>query len=119
MYFLNKNLSNDTLFFQLNKPKSVVRDWGLIKWQVTEDSVFRYDDRGIYNSAEMNKCSYVLNNDTLTLKIVRINDKKMKEKKEIDFVKYIVIKSNKISLTLLPINDSISIKSEIRSDVQL
>jgi hypothetical protein len=117
MYYLNRNLSNDTLFFQSNKPKSIIRDWGLKKWKITEDSVLRFDDRGILTFSGMDKCSYSVKQDTLILEYNSPDTDGAKRKKEIE--KYLVIETTKISLTLVPIYGGNSKKTHTRRDIQL
>lgn len=117
MYYLNRNLSNDTLFFQSNKPKSIIRDWGLKKWKITEDSVLRFDDRGILTFSGMDKCSYSVKQDTLILEYNSPDTDGAKRKKEIE--KYLVIETTKISLTLDPIYGGNSKKTHTRLDIQL
>lgn len=111
MFYFNRHHSRDTLFLQSVKPYSAIRDWGLMKWKITEDSIFRFDDRGLYSYLGTDKCSYTMNFDTLTLESIRKNgiDLKTKTKKEIE--KFLVIESNKKSLILVPIYDKKKQKS--------
>jgi maltoporin len=121
VYYLNYKLSGDTLFFQTNNPKNLIRNWNKTVWKITEDSIFQDDSRGLSYYFGKDKCSYSLNDNTLTVKYKsNIGEQnKLHNEKVINMDKYIVLKSDKDFLQLIEIADSNAMSSKIRSDIQI
>ena len=117
VYYLNNKLSNDTLYFQKNKPKSLIRDWDLQQvWEIVKDSLYRTDIHGLYPCLGKDKCRYSISRDTLIVQYKSKSGMDCKTPTGILINKYYIVESSKTYFRIvLPENEG----SKIRTDIQL
>ena len=119
-FYLNKNLSNDTLRFQLEKFDK--GDWNNTVWRITEDTIYQEDSRGLSYLFGKDRRKYTLNNDTIYIWMNTRNENSGADKKRQNSIeKYWVLKSDEQQLELIDLNKNnvLDTMHEIRSDIQL
>ncbi|TNE68222.1 hypothetical protein EP331_15910 [bacterium] len=119
-YLLKGKSSGDTLRFINERVKR--GDWNYKTWEITNDSIFQKDSRGLSNFLGEDRRKYKLIKDTLYVWQNLKNEQSEKIKNGQELIKkYIVLKSDKKQLELIYLNKNeiINTTNEIRSDIQL
>lgn len=117
VYYLNNKLSNDTLYFQKNKPKSLIRDWNLkLVWKINKDSIYQRDNHGLYDCYGRDKCRYSIKKDTLIIQYKSKSGIDCKTPTGIEIDKYCIVETSKTYFRIIQPENH---RSKIRTDVQL
>lgn len=120
IYLLKGKSSGDTLRFINEKVKK--GDWNYKTWEITNDSIFQEDSRGLSTFFGEDRRRYKLVKDTLYVwqNLKNEQNEKIKNRKE-TIKKYLVLKSDKkrIEIVYLNKNEIINTSNEIRSNIQL
>lgn len=119
-YLLKDKTSGDTLRF--NKKKIKKGDWNYKIWEITNDSIFQKDGRGISHFFEKDRRRYILHDDTLYIWTNSKNEKGEANKNQQESIeKYLVLRSDEKQLELIDLNKNKVIETthEIESDIQL
>lgn len=112
-FFLDfKNSNEDTIVFRQESTNFKRRNWHYKSWEITEDSIFQDDSRGLSYFLKTDKRKYVLNQDSLF-----IFDRGMSEK---DFSHYRVLEVKETEFQIVLLGKSLNpndVSSVIRTDM--
>ncbi|MDX2360352.1 MAG: hypothetical protein QNK23_06075 [Crocinitomicaceae bacterium] len=106
-YYTNERQRTDTIVFHKNEPNSMMRGWGQVSWEMTQDSLYQSDSRGMSYYFGKNKGSYVINNDTIYVTFKAADQPNNELKRDGCIMeKYVVIQSSDSLLMLVNISDT-------------
>ena len=120
-FYLSKEKSKDTLFFQKTKPPTILRNWQIDKWSIKGDSIFQEDSRGFAYFLGFDKCKFRLKSDTLFVSYVKKIRPNYERTNLTVTRQYLILKSNKQHLELVELNKNkmVDTSNQIRRDIRI